>query len=109
MKNKALTFAFKESSTGNQLIIQSKKAIYRDKVAKSIRAINTIFWDTWVTSANTDKGIDKDFSWRKAVYKEYKPAIKKLALNAIHGKDTEYRRFIQRCKAHDFKGAFELV
>ncbi len=111
MKNTSIFHALKESEQGKQIIIQAKRSLFREKIAKNFRQINDLFWNTWVTSANTQKGIEKDFSWRKAVYKEIKnsKAYRQIVLDATKGKTELFNRFQSRLKAHDFKGAFELV
>ena len=110
MKNFALKIALTETPSGNQLFIQTKKIINRKKVSDKFKEANDAFWNLCVQGANTDKS-NKDYSWRKAVYKEVKalPKYRRIVIDAAHGNDTKLKHFISRCKFRDFKGAFELV
>jgi len=99
MRNKAIAEALIKSQKGTQLIleakerekvliIQAKRRKYQERIAKSIRETNARFWDLWVVNGHTDKG-DKDFGYRRAVFAELKPKIKKLAVRSVKERSPE--------------------
>jgi hypothetical protein len=97
MKNNAIRDALYQTDSGKSIAIEAKKHARSRRIAKRIREVKSLFYSAFVKTAENPK----DFSWRKSVYNDLKPNIRKLG---IHGGE-EYNHVMTALKYLDFKDA----
>lgn len=101
MRNNAIKDALYKTKEGKVLAYKAKKQANSRRIAKRIREVKDLFYGSFVKTAETPK----DFSWRKAVYQELKPSIRKLGLKG----GEEYNHVMTALKYMDFKDAFSRL
>lgn len=105
VKNPIIADAFAKTESGKVLIIEAKKAARSRNIANHIREAKELLYSSWVKTAPKE-----DYSWRKAVYHEFKPRVRELAIQAALKKDEGfYQYFLTAVKFMDFKEAFEIL